>query len=925
MAATNVPVTLDTPIIIKVLFRGQNRKLKLPLKDLGAHVLPEKLRAGLQIRDDEQVVFERYSDSAAAYVTLDSNAPAVYKTLFRAAKAKLKLRLRATVPGELPMPAPPAPFKPVNPELSVFRESSETLTPQPAAPVSPVIARSPEAPKLEAVSPVSPPQPADDGEAPVPEPFTTRQAFIEKLTMIPPNVPLTLRPKPAAYTAWVVYCNNCNHPMDDEHFHCSVCDNGDYDLCPACVDSGIHCPGEGHWMVKRFVKNGNVVNSTTQRIPPKVKASEPKEIPGAFTDEKQSVTYDQEATRTCNSCVKVLPEKEFVTCTGCEDYDLCLDCHTVNKHGHHPGHAFVGATSDTSLSALGNALCNPGRNARHNAVCDGCDKFIYGVRHKCLNCPDWDYCSQCLQSAKIIHPRHRFVPIYEPLTEPLSSGCRHYGIYCDGPLCKDKENMSYIEGIRYKCAVCHDTDFCQNCEAHPGNKHNHTHPLIKFKTPVRNVSVTTMDEKVDNSITALGDRRPVSIRSTATETAPVAVSTNAATQVQTIVDMRPTAEPIKKEKIAIQDLLAEPVQEKSASVEPSRETLDAHFIRDTIVDGSKICAGRQFVQVWTLRNPGPSAWPAGCSVRHVGGDNMLNIDNTRAFSQAELAAASESNIVEAPVPAGEEVSFRVVMRAPQREGTVISYWRLKTADGIPFGHRLWCDIQTVAVPTPVAAPVPEVAEFSSSSQMYRSLQQAKQETMKAIRQSQAQQLEKQKMERIQQVRKAAVERLLENRRREHAAALASIRHAPAPKVEDTAELPVEEKQVESQPMPRASGMIFPQLDKESPASSTYETSTAQPESPVSEKSTIARTVTVASEEEFFEDAESVALHSDDESFMTDEEYDILDASDEETQYLLVTDFRVLLAFGLDTSDNAPLLKAPARSSPHPDGMAITGR
>jgi next-to-BRCA1 protein 1 len=55
-------------------------------------------------------------------------------------------------------------------------------------------------------------------------------------------------------------------------------------------------------------------------------------------------------------------------------------------------------------------------------------------------------------------------------------------------------------------------------------------------------------------------------------------------------------------------------------------------------------------------------------------------------------------------------------------------------------------------------------------------------------------------------------------------------------------------------------------------------------SPVSEKSTIARTVTVASDEEFFEDAESVALHSDDdEGFMTDEEYDILDASDEETQ------------------------------------------
>jgi len=45
MAATNtVPVTLDTPIVVKVLFRGQYKKFKLPLKDLGAHVLPEKVR-----------------------------------------------------------------------------------------------------------------------------------------------------------------------------------------------------------------------------------------------------------------------------------------------------------------------------------------------------------------------------------------------------------------------------------------------------------------------------------------------------------------------------------------------------------------------------------------------------------------------------------------------------------------------------------------------------------------------------------------------------------------------------------------------------------------------------------------------------------------------------------------------------------------
>ncbi|KAF1919023.1 hypothetical protein BDU57DRAFT_490926 [Ampelomyces quisqualis] len=909
MAATNVPVTLDTPIVVKILFRGQTKKFKLPLKDLGAHVLPEKLRNLLQIKVEEQVVFERYSDSSASYVILDSNTPQVYKTLFRAAKAKLKLRLRASIPGENPE-VPPAGLVSVRRQaVAHVREQMQKAASD--APVSPVIARSPTGNlpadvKFEPISPVSPPEPADVGEeAPLPRSFTARQSFFSNLASASHNADLAFRPKPNnACTSWVVYCNNCNHPMEDEHFHCGVCYGGDYDLCPACVDTGVHCPGTGHWMVKRFVKNGCVVNSTTQRIPPKVKAEETQDVPGAYTDEKQFCACDDEPSRTCNCCVTSLPEKEFVTCLTCEDYDLCMNCHISNKHGHHPGHSFTAAASDASLSTLADFLCNSGRNVRHSAVCDGCDKFIYGVRHKCLNCPDWDFCSDCVKSAKHIHPRHRFVPIYEPLAEPLNSGNRHYGIFCDGPLCKDKEHVSYIEGIRYKCAVCHDTDFCQNCEAHPSNRHNHTHPLIKFKTAVRSVSVTTVNDDKSGQLPArLGDQQP-SHRSTATETSPVAPSFNVATQVQTLVDMKPSEETqIKKEKIAIRDLLVdtvEPGQDKvvaPTNVEASKsdskiEGLDAHFVRDTIVDGSRINVGHQFVQVWTLRNPGSKAWPAGCSVRHVGGDNMLNIDNSSPLSQAELAEASESNVVGHPVEAGEEISFRVTMKAPQREGTAISYWRLKTADGIPFGHRLWCDIKVVATPSPSSRQsfdsVSTTAASPAASPLYERLLQSRLDKMKAAQQSHIQQLEQQKMASIQRGRMLAVERLLENRRREHEAALATIKH-DEPELEvrkstqqPAAELPVEEKITEHVAEPKSSGMIFPQLDKESPESSAYESSTTvQRESPKSEKSTIARTVTVTSDDEFFEDAESVALHSDDEGFMTDEEYDILDASDEE--------------------------------------------
>ncbi|KAF2488519.1 hypothetical protein BU16DRAFT_587026 [Lophium mytilinum] len=1015
--ATNVPVTLDTLITIKIAIQGSNRKFKIPLRDLGAHVLPDKLRALLAIPAGQEVVFERYSDSAGAYITLDSENAQVYKTLFRAAKAKLKLRLRAIIvaqdaepsasaPAPVPVPAAQAPSS----RYSLDAPSFTTLPGVPAL-SPPTVVRSCVPPRPagaynysrmaafnKAMSEMNqlatPQQPAADkadaeGEAPVPRAFTARENFFTNLNDMPRAADLAFRmkdaappPPPSNACSWVVYCNNCDNPMANEHFHCSICDRGDYDLCASCVDAGIHCPGAGHWMVKRFVKNGTVVNSTTERIGPKAKVEPENDMPGAFTEEKKPEIEEQDLpTRTCNSCVKVFPENEFVTCTSCDDYDLCMDCHVSTKHGHHPGHAFKAATPDTSLTALADFLCSEGRNVRHAAVCDGCEKFIYGVRHKCLNCPDWDYCSTCIKSAKFIHPQHRFVPIYEPLPEPRASVVRHYGIYCDGPLCKDKESQSYIEGVRYKCAVCHDTDFCANCEAIPANRHNRTHPLIKFKTPVRNVSVTTMGEDRNGSpMTTMGDLP--ARRSTATETVPVAPSANAATQVQTIVDMKPVearqskpkieikdllAEPIQ-EKIRVQDLLstppqvAEPVEEKASPVQVSRaespvSELAAYFVRDTIQDGTKVAPGSRFIQVWTLRNPGPRSWPAGCSVRYVGGDNMLNVDNSHPSSDSDLAEATESNVIGRAVEKGEEISFRVLMKAPQREGTHISYWRLKAPNGTPFGHRLWChiDVSDVATapaspptlapvtPTPMSAAIKsdyELQLFLLETQNKKRLEAARKEasdklaatepiaadtlrdrletlrtsadlnevTKMSVNQQQEygtslmiQEGEKKiwalvaKFREVKQAldaaanesaEKAELERQLASIQRGlqvHTAALANSREAMAglkaeskPKEQEPeAASPPQEPTQELRS--KGSVMIFPQLPKESPESSTHE---AQAKNEVE---TEEKDAEEGSEEDFFEDAESVEMleGSSDDGFLTDEEYDILDASDEE--------------------------------------------
>jgi next-to-BRCA1 protein 1 len=275
---------------------------------------------------------------------------------------------------------------------------------------------------------------------------------------------------------------------------------------------------------------------------------------------------------------------------------------------------------------------------------------------------------------------------------------------------------------------------------------------------------------------------------------------------------------------------------------------------------------------------------------------MLNVDNTRALSQSELSNASESNVIGVSIAPGTDVSFRVVMKAPQREGTAISYWRLKTADGTPFGHRLWCDVQIVAPPSPASQPMPALSgghhgflAFPHEHQRILLAKQAQamamqQRAMAMQQQSRTRSFEQPQNDMNDVHRRHSSHKAQPARKEDEYTTPVVPAQSETVKIEDsqqTAELPVKEKSPECQPELKSSGMIFPQLDKESPESSTHEASTAQPESPVSVKSTLARTLTVASEEEFFEDAESVALHSDDDGFMTDEEYDILDASDEE--------------------------------------------
>jgi len=312
-----------------------------------------------------------------------------------------------------------------------------------------------------------------------------------------------------------------------------------------------------------------------------------------------------------------------------------------------------------------------------------------------------------------------------------------------------------------------------------------------------------MNEKeTGDQIMAMGDL-PVRTKSTSTETVPAVTSPNATTQVQTVADLKPTNEAIKEE----------PKAEVKEATPP--EELHAHFVRDSVPDGSKLPPSHSFEQTWTLRNPGPHAWPAGCSVRFVGGDNMLNVDPNHPSSVTDLANATESNVIGRSVAVGEEIDFHVVMKTPQREGKSISYWRLKAADGTPFGHKLWCDID-VCRPEPAAVKT-ELAEV------------------------------------VEDVK--------------------DLEHKTEPETEHIEDVETDSKAETL--TEESSTMIFPKLDKESPVSSTHEALTNETSTPKPANE---------EDQDLLEDIESLELEDDEteDGFLTDEEYDILDASDEES-------------------------------------------
>ncbi|KNZ80634.1 hypothetical protein J132_04876 [Termitomyces sp. J132] len=155
-----------------------------------------------------------------------------------------------------------------------------------------------------------------------------------------------------------------------------------------------------------------------------------------------------------------------------------------------------GPTSPSFITPIVTSRTPPPPPVIHQGIiCDSCNLIIEGVRHKCLDCPDYDLCTPCI--AHGAHERHNIRHQLLDITEPgrvvartvnQSENHEDRALYRRSSLTPNQPPSppvvhpvvhhatcdlcdSTIEGHRYKCAVCPDFDTCESCFAITEEQH----------------------------------------------------------------------------------------------------------------------------------------------------------------------------------------------------------------------------------------------------------------------------------------------------------------------------------------------------------------------------------------------------------------------------------------------------------------------
>lgn len=144
------------------------------------------------------------------------------------------------------------------------------------------------------------------------------------------------------------------------------------------------------------------------------------------------------------------------SCTLCDSYDLCENCHDLNLQSASPFHDRSHPLEALELASLGN-----GMTVHTDVKCLSCyQRPILGVRFSCACCSNFNLCQNCyfakplsqyahIRGHKAYHKMNIFIQPEEG-NKRKTDKCSWCAI-------------EPIEGNRYKCANCHLFILCLDC------------------------------------------------------------------------------------------------------------------------------------------------------------------------------------------------------------------------------------------------------------------------------------------------------------------------------------------------------------------------------------------------------------------------------------------------------------------------------
>jgi hypothetical protein len=109
-------------------------------------------------------------------------------------------------------------------------------------------------------------------------------------------------------------------------------------------------------------------------------------------------------------------------------------------------------------------------------ICDHCKaKDFSGVRFRCLDCPNFDLCDNCINFTDIHNSNHSFQQIKEPVEVDIKT-VPHNGVTCN------KCRKSNFTGNRFACTHCKKVNYCEECHKDYSyiEKHHFNHIFVRI-------------------------------------------------------------------------------------------------------------------------------------------------------------------------------------------------------------------------------------------------------------------------------------------------------------------------------------------------------------------------------------------------------------------------------------------------------------